>query len=163
MIILSIKIRLNPQIVVILSHCFCLMDLRSRQLVFVRTKLSQSRFNDLLLAEDALFNLLRRSFSMLPFSVTRLGKLLDFGQLLITLATINLPKSPTFLGNFCKGVKIYHFLGKSFLGNFYRHLAIFFLDTLLPLFRAACLYVCSAQFICLFACLYTFSVSPVYV
>ena len=25
------------------------------------------------------------------------------------LATINLPKSPTFLGNFCKGVKIYHF------------------------------------------------------
>ena len=25
------------------------------------------------------------------------------------LATINLPKSLTFLGNFCKGVKIYHF------------------------------------------------------
>ena len=38
------------------------------------------------------------------------------------LATINLPKSATFLGNFCKGVKILHF---SFLGNFYRHLAIF--------------------------------------
>ena len=35
------------------------------------------------------------------------------------LATINLPKSPTFLGN-C------HFLVKSFLGNFYGHLAIFF-------------------------------------
>ena len=33
------------------------------------------------------------------------------------LATINLSKSPTFLGNFCIGVK-------SFLGNFYRHLAI---------------------------------------
>ena len=42
------------------------------------------------------------------------------------LATINLPKSPTFLGIFCKGVKIYHFLVKSFFGNFYRHLAIFF-------------------------------------
>ena len=25
------------------------------------------------------------------------------------LATINLPKSLTFLGNFCEGVKIYHF------------------------------------------------------
>ena len=36
-----------------------------------------------------------------------------------------LPKSPTFLGNFGKGVKIYHFLVLSFLGNFYRHLAIF--------------------------------------
>ena len=42
------------------------------------------------------------------------------------LATINLSKSPTFLGNFCKGVKIYHFIVKSFLGNFYRYLAIFF-------------------------------------
>ena len=31
-----------------------------------------------------------------------------------------------FLGNFCKGVKMYLFLLKSFLGNFYRHLAIFF-------------------------------------
>ena len=35
------------------------------------------------------------------------------------------PNLPKFLGNFCKGVKIYHFLVKSFLGNFYRHLAIF--------------------------------------
>jgi len=31
------------------------------------------------------------------------------GNFLKPLATINLPKSPTFLGNFCKGVKIYHF------------------------------------------------------
>ena len=36
-----------------------------------------------------------------------------------------LPKSPTFLGNFCKGVKIYNFLLEIILGNFYRHLAIF--------------------------------------
>ena len=42
-------------------------------------------------------------------SVTRFGDLFDFGPLLKPLATINLPKSPTFLGNFCKGVKIYHF------------------------------------------------------
>ena len=47
--------------------------------------------------------------SGLPTSVTRLGDLLEFGQLFKALTTINLPKSPTFLGNFCKGVKIYHF------------------------------------------------------
>ena len=43
-------------------------------------------------------------------SVTRLGNLLDFGPLLLKpLATIKLPKSSsTFLGNFCKDVKIYH-------------------------------------------------------
>ena len=41
--------------------------------------------------------------------MTRLGDLLDFGLLLKPLATIKLPKSPTFLGNFCKGVKIYYF------------------------------------------------------
>ena len=40
-------------------------------------------------------------------SVTRLGDLLDFGNFLKPLATIKLPKSPTFLGNFCKGVKIF--------------------------------------------------------
>ena len=42
------------------------------------------------------------------------------------LATISLPKSPTFSGNFYKGVKILNFLVKSFLGNFDRHLAIFY-------------------------------------
>ena len=31
------------------------------------------------------------------------------GNFLKPLATINLPKSPTFLGNFCNGIKIYHF------------------------------------------------------
>ena len=31
------------------------------------------------------------------------------GNFLKPLASINLPKSLTFLGNFCKGVKIYHF------------------------------------------------------
>ena len=46
------------------------------------------------------------------------------GNFLKSLATINLPNSPTFLGKFCKGVK--NFLVKSFLGNFYRHLAILF-------------------------------------
>ena len=59
-------------------------------------------------------------------SVTRLGDLLDFGQLFKPLAIIKLPKSSTFLRKFCKVVKIYHFLLKSFLCHFYRHLAIFF-------------------------------------
>ena len=31
------------------------------------------------------------------------------GNFLKPLATINLPKFPTFLGNYCKDVKIYHF------------------------------------------------------
>ena len=34
-------------------------------------------------------------------SVTIFGELLDFGQVFKALATINLPNSPTFLGNFC--------------------------------------------------------------
>ena len=42
-------------------------------------------------------------------SVTRLYDLLYFGLVFKSLATINLPKGPTFLGNFCKYVKIYHF------------------------------------------------------
>ena len=33
------------------------------------------------------------------------------------LATINLPKSLTFLRNFCKGVKIYHFCSKIIFGH----------------------------------------------
>ena len=70
-------------------------------------------------------------------SVTRLGNLLDFGQVLKPLATINLPKSPTFLGNFCKGVKNYHFSNENILGNFYRHLAIFFWSRCLPTMPSA--------------------------
>ena len=55
------------------------------------------------------------------FIVTRLGDLLDLWQLFKAFGN---NKSPTFLGNFCKGVKII-FLVKSILGNFYRYLAIF--------------------------------------
>ena len=42
------------------------------------------------------------------------------------LATINLPKSPTFLGIICKGVKIFSLSNEIILGNFYRHLVTFF-------------------------------------
>ena len=47
------------------------------------------------------------------------------GKFLKPLAAINLSKSTTFLGNFCKGVKIYHFFSEIILGNFYRHFTIF--------------------------------------
>ena len=50
-------------------------------------------------------------------SVTRWGNLLDFGQILKPLATINFPKSPTLLGNFCKDVKIYHFSSEIIFGQ----------------------------------------------
>ena len=48
------------------------------------------------------------------------------GNFLKPLATIILPKSNTFLGKFLKVSKSIIFLVKSFLGNFYRHLAIFY-------------------------------------
>ena len=35
----------------------------------------------------------------------------------VPLATINLPKSLTFLGNFFKGVKIYHFSNENIFGQ----------------------------------------------
>ena len=41
------------------------------------------------------------------------------------LAIIIFPKSSTFLGIFCKGVKIYHVPSEIIFGNFYSHLAIF--------------------------------------
>ena len=47
------------------------------------------------------------------------------GNFFKPLATINLPQSSPFLGNYFKGVKSFIFLVKPFLGNFYKHLAIF--------------------------------------
>ena len=50
-----------------------------------------------------------------PSSATRFGDFLhDF---LKPLATIILLKSPTVLGNFCKGVKIYHFSSEIIFGQ----------------------------------------------
>ena len=64
-----------------------------------------------------------------PTSVTRLADLfLDFVQLFRALGDNYFPKSPTFRGNFSNGVKIYHFSREIILGNFYRHLVIFFLS-----------------------------------
>ena len=54
---------------------------------------------------------------VIEYSVTRLGDLLDFGHLFIAFATINLPKSPTFLGNFCKVNKIFDFSSEINFGH----------------------------------------------
>ena len=65
-----------------------------------------------MLASFILFNLM-----YLLNCVTRLGDLLDFGQFFKALATINLPKSPTFLGNACKDVKIFNFSSDFIFGQ----------------------------------------------
>ena len=47
------------------------------------------------------------------------------------LATLNLPKSLTFLGNFGEGVKIYHFSGEIIFGQLLLTFGDFYLVTLL--------------------------------
>ena len=49
--------------------------------------------------------------------MTRFGVFLHFGQLLKLFATVNLPKSPTFLGNFSKGAKIIDFSNEIIFGQ----------------------------------------------
>ena len=53
------------------------------------------------------------------------------GKFLKPLATINLPKSPTFLGNFGKGVKIYPFSSDIIFGQLLYTFGNFFPVTLL--------------------------------
>ena len=47
-------------------------------------------------------------------------------SILKLLATINLPKSATFLGNFCKGVKIFHFSSEINFGQLFKTFGNFF-------------------------------------
>ena len=56
---------------------------------------------------------LSHDLMMLGCSVTRLGDFLEFGQNFKAF----LSKSPTFLGNFCKGAKIYHFPSEIIFGQ----------------------------------------------
>ena len=66
------------------------------------------------------------------FSVTRLGDLLDFEQLFKAWATVSLPKSPTFLGNFCKKVsKIFNFSSEIIFGQLLKIFGDFLMVTLL--------------------------------
>ena len=48
------------------------------------------------------------------------------GNFLNPVATIILPKLPTFLRNFCKHVKMFNFASEIIFGNFYSHLATFY-------------------------------------
>ena len=66
-------------------------------------------------------------------SVTRLGNLLDFCKFLKPLATIIFPKSPTYLSNFCKGVKIYQFSSEISFWATFIDIWRFFLVTLVGL------------------------------
>ena len=50
-------------------------------------------------------------------SVIRLGDCCTFGNHLKPVATIILPKSPTLLGNFCKGAKIINFSSEIIFGQ----------------------------------------------
>ena len=58
--------------------------------------------------------------------MTRLGDLSDLGNFSKNVTSITFPKSTTFLGIFCKGVKIFHFSSELILGNFLKHLATFY-------------------------------------
>ena len=72
-----------------------------------------------------------------------IGQFIGFwGNLLKPLATINLPKSSSFFGNFCKGVKIYHFPSKIILGQLLQTFGNFVLVTLTAAF------VLSSQILC---------------
>ena len=64
--------------------------------------------------------------SELGGSVTRLGNLLHFGKLFKACSDNYLSKSPTFLGNFCKVLKIFNFPSEIILGNFYRDISQLF-------------------------------------
>ena len=59
-------------------------------------------------------------------SVTRLGDLWDFGQLFKAFGNNSIAQISHILRQFFKVSKPIIFLVKSFLGKFYRHLAIFF-------------------------------------
>ena len=63
-------------------------------------------------------------------SVTRLGDFCTLGNFFKPLATINLPKSLTFLGNFCKGIKIYNFSSEIIFGQLLQAFGDFYLVTL---------------------------------
>ena len=59
-------------------------------------------------------------------SVTRLGNLLQFGQHFKACGNNYFAQIAHNLDYFCKGFKDFHFLVKSFLGIFCRHLATFY-------------------------------------
>ena len=67
----------------------------------------------------------------ITYSVTRLRDYWTLGNFLKSLAAINLPKSLTFLGNFCKGVNIFHSSSEIIFGQLLWTFGDFFLVTLI--------------------------------
>ena len=55
--------------------------------------------------------------NLLTYSATRLGKFCTLGNFIKPVTTIILTKLPTLLGNFCKGVKIFHFSSEIIFGQ----------------------------------------------
>ena len=76
--------------------------------------------------------------------MTRFGDLLDFWQL------FNLPKSPTFLGKFCKVVKIYHFSTEIIFRQLLQTFGDFFLVILVPRLKSSCVFSNWANLVLLF-------------
>ena len=62
--------------------------------------------------------------------MTRLGEFLHFVQPFKPVATMNLPKSTTSLGNFCKGVKIIYFFSEIIFGQLLETFGDFYQATL---------------------------------
>ena len=57
-----------------------------------------------------------------PIQCDQIGRFIGLWAIFLQpLATINLRKSPTFLGNFSKVVKIFNFSSEIIFGNSYRH------------------------------------------
>ena len=66
------------------------------------------------------------------YQCDQIGRFLEFGQLFEALATINLSQSPTFLGKFCKSVKIFNFSIEIIFGQLLLTFGDFLLVTLPP-------------------------------
>ena len=87
------------------------------------------------------------------------------GNFFKPLATINLLKSLTFLGNFCKGIKIYHLSSEIIFGQLLQTFGIFIWSHWFPYF-AILLYLRFYFYLCIsisfFCTKNTFSLSSVY-
>ena len=59
-------------------------------------------------------------------SVTRLGDLLQFGQIFKATASNYFDKIAHVLGKYCKDAKIFHFSSGIIFGNLFRYLATFY-------------------------------------
>ena len=64
------------------------------------------------------------------FQCDQIGRFFGPGQLFEAMGIINLPKSLTFLGNFCKGVKIFNFSSEIIFGQLLKTFGDFLLVTL---------------------------------